>query len=171
MKRLKEIREQRGMSQHGLADASGVSRATIARIEAQGDYFPKEETIDKLADALDVLNVELFADDEFDFPFGPDELMDMGGERLSQLLFSLAEGSRLGLGDAAERLKWTALRRGGNARRLPGGEKKEAETKQAMQAVYFWGYLDGHNDQRQWGAALEEADRKDREEVRDASQE
>ena len=71
MKRLKEIREQRGMSQHGLADASGVSRATIARIETQGDYFPKEETIDKLADALDVLNVELFADDEFDFPFGP----------------------------------------------------------------------------------------------------
>lgn len=170
MRRLKEIREQSGLTQGQLAKKSGVSRATIARIEAAGEYIPREPTIDKLSEALDVFNVELFADDEFDFPFSPEDLIDMDAEQTSQLLFALAEGGRLGLGDAAERMKWTAMRRAGNARRLPEGERREEAIKRTLQAMYFWGYLDGHNDQRQWDAALEEADRKDREmESRDAS--
>ncbi len=164
MKRLKELREESGLTQGQLAEKSGVSRATIARIEANAEYVPREGTIDKLAEALGVFSVELFADDEFSFPFTPEDFVEMGGEQTAQLLFSLMEGGRLSLEDAAEQMKWTALRRGGNARRLPEGERREEAIRRTLQAVYFWGYLDGHNDQRHWGALLEEAQRKDQEE-------
>jgi transcriptional regulator with XRE-family HTH domain len=162
MKRLKEIRRQRGLSQEQLADLSGVSRATIARIETQDDYLPREVTIDRLAEALGVFNVELFADDEFDFPFGPEQLIEMGGEQITQLLGVLGEGGRLSLNDAAERMKWTAIRRAGNARRLPEGPDRDDEMKRAFQATYFWGYLDGHGDHKKYLKQLEIADRLDK---------
>jgi transcriptional regulator with XRE-family HTH domain len=162
MKRLKDIRKQRGISQHDLAERAGVSRATIARIETHPEYLPRETTIDRLAEALDVYNVELFADDEFDFPFGPEQLMEMGGEEWARLLGVLGEGGRAGLKDAAERLKWTAIRRAGNARRMPEGEAREAEMKRAFQATYFWGYLEGHNDQGEYRRQVEVAERLDK---------
>jgi transcriptional regulator with XRE-family HTH domain len=168
MKRLKDIRKLRGLSQHDLADRAGVSRATVARIEGQPDYLPLEGTIDKLADALDVLNVELFADDEFDFPFGPEQLMEMGGEEWARLLGVLGEGSRVGLKDAAERLKWTAIRRASHARMLPEGGAREEEMRRAFQATFFWGYLEGHGDQGEFRQQVEVAERLDKmeEEIR-----
>jgi transcriptional regulator with XRE-family HTH domain len=162
MKRLKEIRQQRGLSQEKLADISGVSRATIARIETQSEYLPREGTIDSLADALGVFNVELFADDEFDFPFGPEELLDMGGEQLGQLLAVFGDGRHVSLKDAAERMQWTALRRAGNAKRLPEGKTKDDELRRALQATYFWGYLDGHHDHTEFCQQLDVADRLDK---------
>lgn len=42
------------MTQEQLAEASGVHRVTIARIET-GEVSPKAETLKRLADALGVL--------------------------------------------------------------------------------------------------------------------
>ena len=52
--RLAQVRQARGMTQEQLAEASGVHRVTIARIET-GEVSPKAETLKRLADALGVL--------------------------------------------------------------------------------------------------------------------
>ena len=52
--RLAEVRQAHGMTQEQLAEATGVHRVTIARIET-GDVSPKAETLKRLADALGVL--------------------------------------------------------------------------------------------------------------------
>jgi transcriptional regulator with XRE-family HTH domain len=50
---LRRIRESRYLTQHDLAGLSGVSRPTIARLEA-GDTEARFSTLRKLADALGV---------------------------------------------------------------------------------------------------------------------
>ncbi|MDY6307420.1 MAG: helix-turn-helix transcriptional regulator [Oribacterium sp.] len=57
--KLKELRTQRHMSQQELADASGVSRATIANIELGTQKNIMTGTLIKLADALGVPAREL----------------------------------------------------------------------------------------------------------------
>lgn len=57
--RLYEIRTERGMSLRELEQLSGVSKATINRIENQM-YNPTVYTICLLADALNVAPEELF---------------------------------------------------------------------------------------------------------------
>lgn len=57
--KLKELRTQRHMSQQELADASGVSRATIANIELGNQKNIMTGTLVKLADALGVSAREL----------------------------------------------------------------------------------------------------------------
>jgi transcriptional regulator with XRE-family HTH domain len=52
-KRLRELRDRRGLSQRDLAEASGVSREYIARIEL-GQHDPTLSTLEKLARALKV---------------------------------------------------------------------------------------------------------------------
>ena len=52
--RLKEMREQKGMTQEELAEKSGVCRATISAIENQNSECIKTVTLVKLADALEV---------------------------------------------------------------------------------------------------------------------
>jgi DNA-binding XRE family transcriptional regulator len=52
--RIKELREQRGLTQMELAKLSGVSRATIARYEAEEDRRPRTATVWKLAKVLKV---------------------------------------------------------------------------------------------------------------------
>jgi transcriptional regulator with XRE-family HTH domain len=52
-KRLRELRDKRGLSQRGLAERSGVSREYIARIEL-GQHDPTLSTLEKLAKALGV---------------------------------------------------------------------------------------------------------------------
>ena len=59
MRELTRIREERGLSQQGLADASGVNKATINQIE-RGRRSPNLETLDKLANALAVEMADLF---------------------------------------------------------------------------------------------------------------
>lgn len=50
--RLREIREEIGLTQQELADKSGVSRVTISFIENQKYDCVKTDTLVKLADAL-----------------------------------------------------------------------------------------------------------------------
>jgi transcriptional regulator with XRE-family HTH domain len=59
MKELTRRREERGLSQQGLADASSVNKATINQIE-RGRRSPNLETLEKLAAALDVEVADLF---------------------------------------------------------------------------------------------------------------
>jgi transcriptional regulator with XRE-family HTH domain len=51
--RIKEYREKRMLTQHELAERSGVSRATIARLETTATRATPK-TARKLADALKV---------------------------------------------------------------------------------------------------------------------
>ena len=53
-KRLKELRTKLGLSQFELCQRSGISQASIARIEANKQKNLKSETIQKLAEALDI---------------------------------------------------------------------------------------------------------------------
>jgi transcriptional regulator with XRE-family HTH domain len=53
MRELTRIREERGLSQQTLADASGVNKATINQIE-RGRRSPNARTLEKLAAALGV---------------------------------------------------------------------------------------------------------------------
>lgn len=52
-RRLKALREERGVDQDGLAELSGVSKGSIARYET-GRNMPGIETACALADALNV---------------------------------------------------------------------------------------------------------------------
>lgn len=70
--RLKELRNQRGMSQEALADESGLSLRTIQRIE-NGSTNPTGDSLKRLSNALRV---------------NPDELVDWAiKEDKSYLIF------------------------------------------------------------------------------------
>ena len=53
MEEIRRIRKERGLTQRGLAAASGVDQATISMAES-GKRRPHLETLDSLADALGV---------------------------------------------------------------------------------------------------------------------
>ena len=57
--RLRELREERGFSQHGLAEESGVGRSTIAALEA-GERGAHPNTVHALAGALGVAVLDLY---------------------------------------------------------------------------------------------------------------
>ena len=56
---VKTWRHQRGLSQWGLADKSGVGYATIARVEL-GLVDPRLSTLRRLAEALEIRLVDFF---------------------------------------------------------------------------------------------------------------
>jgi transcriptional regulator with XRE-family HTH domain len=58
-KRLKELREQKGMTQDDLAKASGLSISFVRSIE-QGIHAPSFASIEQLADALTIKPKDLF---------------------------------------------------------------------------------------------------------------
>ena len=58
MKRLVQLRAQRGLSQRALAKLSKVTYVTIARLET-GVYDPRLSTLRRLAKALKVRVVDL----------------------------------------------------------------------------------------------------------------
>jgi transcriptional regulator with XRE-family HTH domain len=49
--RIKELREQQGMTQQDLADKTGLQRSNIARIES-GKYSTGQDILSKIAEAL-----------------------------------------------------------------------------------------------------------------------
>ena len=55
---LRQVRLERGLTLQALADASGVHRVTINRIELR-NHQPALETLWKLAEALEVSPAEL----------------------------------------------------------------------------------------------------------------
>jgi transcriptional regulator with XRE-family HTH domain len=57
--RLRELREERGFSQYGLAQESGVGRSTIAALEA-GERGAHPKTVHALARALGVTVLDLY---------------------------------------------------------------------------------------------------------------
>ena len=59
--RIKEVREEHGMSQTQLAEISGVSRATIWALETGKEKVTTTKTLNKLANALNVTVDELFS--------------------------------------------------------------------------------------------------------------
>jgi len=58
--RLKEVREQKKMSQDELSEKSGVSRQTISAIENNDDYQAKTGTLYALANALETTVDKIF---------------------------------------------------------------------------------------------------------------
>jgi len=64
---LRKLRTDRGLRLQDLADNSGVSRATLSRIE-NGDVSPTAETLGRLASALALPLSQLLAPMEPNFP-------------------------------------------------------------------------------------------------------
>lgn len=64
---LRKLRTDRGLRLQDLADHSGISRATLSRIE-NGDVSPTAETLGRLASALALPLSQLLAPMESDFP-------------------------------------------------------------------------------------------------------
>lgn len=64
---LRKLRTDRGLRLQELADNSGVSRATLSRIE-NGDVSPTAETLGRLASALALPLSQLLAPLDPDFP-------------------------------------------------------------------------------------------------------
>lgn len=60
MYKIKEIREKKRISQTELSELSGVSRATINRIENEENVVVNTKTLQKIADALNVSVKYLF---------------------------------------------------------------------------------------------------------------
>lgn len=58
--RIREIREMRGMSQSELAEKTGITRATIWRLETGEEETTTTKTLLKIAEALGVSVGELF---------------------------------------------------------------------------------------------------------------
>ena len=58
--KVKEIREQKGLTQEQLAKASGVSRVTISAIENNSEYQAKTGTLLALAKAMDTTIDKIF---------------------------------------------------------------------------------------------------------------
>ena len=59
--KLKQIREQRHMTQEQLANASGISRATICLLEAGTEHNASMKTLLSLARALDTTVDNIFS--------------------------------------------------------------------------------------------------------------
>ena len=57
--RVKEIRQNKGITQYQLAEAVGIDPKHISHIETGGS-FPKADLIEKLANALNVEYMEFF---------------------------------------------------------------------------------------------------------------
>lgn len=58
--RIREIRESIGMSQAELCEKSGITRATIWKLETGDNEVTTSKTLLKIADALGVTVGELF---------------------------------------------------------------------------------------------------------------
>ena len=58
--RLKQIREEKGITQEKLEEMSGVSRQTISAIENNDDYQAKVGTLLALANAMETTVDNLF---------------------------------------------------------------------------------------------------------------
>lgn len=79
---LKFYRKQAGLTQEKLAEKIGMSTAYIGDMEAR-ERFPSAETIDKIADALNVRPSILF--DEFGSPASINDSLKKSTQKLSSM--------------------------------------------------------------------------------------
>lgn len=61
--RIKEVREEKHLTQEEISRKSGVSRATICALESGETVIAKTDTLLKLAKALDKPIGQIFLDD------------------------------------------------------------------------------------------------------------
>jgi transcriptional regulator with XRE-family HTH domain len=59
---VRAYREQRGLSQRGLARAAGVAAVLVTKLESEAISDPRISTLRKLAKALDVTVAELIGE-------------------------------------------------------------------------------------------------------------
>ena len=90
MKELTRIREERRLSQQGLADASGVNKATINQIE-RGRRSPNLETLEKLAAALGVEMADLFPKAQTPLPLQEEDAWRQGWQSIARCRSDLLE--------------------------------------------------------------------------------
>lgn len=81
--RIKELREQKHLSQGDIEERTGLLRCYISRVE-NGHTVPSLETLERFAGALDVPLYRLFYRDEVAPADGDDVESDMTLERLAQ---------------------------------------------------------------------------------------
>jgi transcriptional regulator with XRE-family HTH domain len=81
--RIKELREQKHLSQGDIEERTGLLRCYISRVE-NGHTVPSLETLERFAGALDVPLYKLFYYDEGPPPEGEFAASDMTLERLAQ---------------------------------------------------------------------------------------
>ena len=81
-KRLRELREARGLSQGDVEDRSGLSRAHLSKIE-NGHGAPSLPVLERWAEALDVELYQLFAvgDAQPEAPVPPERIPGGAQER------------------------------------------------------------------------------------------
>lgn len=58
--KLKELREERGISQEKLAEMTGLSRTTLSKIENNEEVNVNTRTIVKIADVFDLNPSDIF---------------------------------------------------------------------------------------------------------------
>ena len=90
--KLRELREQKGLSQGDIEKATGLLRCYTSRVE-NGHTVPSLSTLEKYAGALDVKLYELFySGDEPPSAYTPSstrELTDLAGPQGAQARFQL----------------------------------------------------------------------------------
>ena len=79
--KIKIRRDEFNWTQSDLAEVSGLNRWTIVQCE-NGNSKPRAETLQKLADALDI-DVSILADDNVDL-HTEDELLDVYAQRIKE---------------------------------------------------------------------------------------
>lgn len=100
-KRLREIREAKGLSQSDIEERLGMLRSTVSRIEC-GYYVPRVKTLEKWASVLGVSLAELFTEGrgaqepfkEVRVPFYEQRLLEWArrlNQRDKRLLVSIAK--------------------------------------------------------------------------------
>jgi transcriptional regulator with XRE-family HTH domain len=88
--RLKRLRKRKGLSAERLAHEAGVSSKTVSRLEKGETEDPHDETLQKLAQALNVTREEVWPRDEPERSNGPIERLErierMVGALVNELL-------------------------------------------------------------------------------------
>lgn len=78
--KIKEIRQQKGLTQKQLGDMCGIADANIRKYE-NGKQNPKIETLQKIADALKVSVYDLFCDDCMNYSNALDILAEVSEDK------------------------------------------------------------------------------------------
>jgi transcriptional regulator with XRE-family HTH domain len=117
--RVKQLREQKGLSQGDVEKFSGMLRTYISRVE-NGHSVPSLDTLERFATALDIPLYQLFCETEGSTPrdgarerFGPNGSEDRFLSQLKGLATRMADSDRTLLLDFASRL--ASRRRDGEA--------------------------------------------------------
>ena len=92
-KRLRELRESKGLSQGHSEKRTGLFRSHVSRVEC-GHMIPQHATLEKWAKVLDITIVEIFAGNEM--PLAPPKVAPLTSyeKRLFKLLGRVKETDR-----------------------------------------------------------------------------